>query len=408
MAIPFVYTKGIVNFLIPNKEENMIKRIFIFLLISSFIFACSSFNTKNVNTTSTQINTTNIQETPSLIADATSTQPPVFILSQTQNGVTTAITWAYTDKYRLSFEIYVYGINMPSGYQLLCPIQNISITDKQGYIYGNYENGVSESGNNLSTYCVYQSDSNAFIFTYNFYHERADYQEINASVVVSLGDFEIFSESGQQTILPNFGTYTFDLVFSSIEQLTIEPNLISENSGVIATLQRVEINPSFTTANLCLQLEDNHGWYPEISILADNKSIPANAELTIWTNYDSSLDWYESFSAFRCYRFTFPAKLIENSILQTDKIDILLSNIVINYKDAMTQEECTEIRNKIQAVTPDLDFVCHIDYRGDGYGFGLEITKIPQGMSNEIAYQVVEDSFKKSISGNWLFSINLP
>lgn len=190
--------------------------------------------------------------------------------------------------------------------------------------------------------------------------------------------------------------------------MTIEPNVSLENPGVIATLQGIEINPSFTTANLCLQLEDNHGWYPEISIIADNKNILANPDLTLWTNYDPSVDWYDSFTSFRCYKFTFPITLIENSTIKAKDISILLSNIVINYTDALTQEECSEIRNKVQSTNPELDFICHIDNRGDGYGFGLEIIKTPQGMSNETSYQIVEDSFKKNISGLWEFHIEVP
>jgi hypothetical protein len=379
----------------------MFRKIIVFIN-SLLIVSCLQARTP---TSPIIVSETPIDTTPTSSIDINTNIIP--IAEQTQNEVKTAITWTYIDKYRLAFEVYVYGIHIPVGYELSCPIQKVSIIDEQGYDYSNYENGFSES-DNLFTYCIYQPDTNTFIFTYNFYHERENFQEINLIVAISLGNFEIFSESGQQTILPDFGTYKFDLIFSSSEQLTIESNLILEDSGVTATLQRVEINPSLTTANLCLQLEDNHGWYPEISILADNRNILANADLTLWINYDPTVGWYNSFTSFRCYKFTFPIRLIENSTIKAKEISILLSNIIINYTDALTQEECTEIRNRVQSTNPDLDFICHIDNRGDGYGFGLEIIETPQGMSNEAAYKIVEDSFKKSISGNWLFSVHLP
>lgn len=385
-----------------------IKKFAIVFLSSIIIFACSNSDAQKADDTPpTQIETiNNPTETPTKLTGEATRITSNFIAAKSNDGITTAITWVYLDEYRLAFESRISGMSAPAGYQLPCPIRTVSIIDNQGYLYKNYENGHGES-ENLSPFCSYQSDTNSFVVTYNFYHDRPGLQQANVSLIISLGNFELFTENGQQILLPDFGTYTFNLSIPAKDTLTVDSNETIELSGVKATLNRIEINPTFTVARLCLQYEDYHGWYPDISLLVDDKSILANPELTLWTNYNPNADWYDSFTSFRCYKFTFPVELIANSMLQTKNMEVSLNNLEINFTDATTQDECSKLRNEIQITNPDLDFTCHIDYRGDGYGFSLEITKTPFGMSMESANKLIEESFKKNISGPWLFSIEL-
>lgn len=387
----------------------MLRKTSIVVFLSSIVlFACSNFNTQKTDNFPAQIETINTPtEVPMELTGEAIQITNNSIATQSKNGVTTAITWVYVDEYRLAFEIHISGIVSPTEYQLSCPIRAVSIIDDQGYAYDNYENGHGDS-ENLSTYCFYQSDINSFVATYNFYHQRPNLQQANVSLTISLGNFKLYTENGQQTILPDFGMYIFDLSIPAKDTLTINSTETIEISGVKATLNRIEINPTFATARLCLQYEDHHGWYPDISLIVDNKNVLANPELTLWTNYDPNADWYDSFTSFRCYKFTFPVELIANSTLQAKNMKISLNNLGINLTDATTQDECAKLRNEIQVTNPDLDFICHIDYRGSGYGFSLEITKKPFGMSIERANKIIEDGFKKNISGPWLFSIVLP
>lgn len=387
----------------------MLKKNFVIIFLSALVlFACSNSNTQETNDIPAQIETINVPtEIPTKATGEANQTTSNFIATKSNNGITTAITWIYVDEYRLAFESHISGISVPAEYQLACPIRTVSIMDDQGYLYDNYENGYGES-ENLSTFCSYQSDTNSFVVTYSFYHKRPSLQHVNVSLVISLGNFELFTENGQQILLPDFGTYVFDLSIPAKDKLTIDSNETFELSGVKATLNRIEINPTFTVARLCLQHEDYHGWYPDISLMVDEKSVLANPELTLWTNYDPNADWYDSFTSFRCYKFTFPAKLITNSTLQAKNMEISLNNLGINFMDATTQDECAKLRNEIQVVNPSLDFICHIDYRGNGYGFSLEITKTPFGMSMESVNKIIEDGFKKSIPGPWLFSITIP
>lgn len=385
----------------------LIKKITTIFLSAIILFACSNSNTR-IDIPTTQIKTINApMATPARQKGEATQTPNNFIATKSNNGITTTITWIYADAYRLAFEVLISGINAPAEYHLFCPIRTVSILDVQGYLYENYENGNGEL-KNLSAFCSYQSDTNSFVATYNFYHERPSLLQANVSLAISLGNFNLFTENGQQTLLPDFGTYTFDISVPTKDTLTIVSNETIELSGVKATLNQIEVNPTFIAARLCLQYEDHHGWYPDISLIVNNKNISANPELTLWTNYNPNADWYDSFTSFRCYKFIFPAKLITNSTLQTKKFDISLNNLGVNFMDATTQDECTKLRNEIQVVNPGLDFICHIDYRGDGYGFSLEIIKKPFEMSMENANKIIEDGFKKNISGPWLFSIELP
>ncbi len=376
-------------------------RVFIVILILVSLSACSNRilpvidNSESINpTTATAPVVETTRNFESIVA------------VQSNNGVTVAITWIYVDTYRLAFETRVSGVSVPTGYSLPCPIKAVTITDEQGYSYPDYENGQGDS-ENLSAYCVMTADS-SYIATYNFYHQRTDIQEQNISMTVSLGNFELYSDDGQKILLPDFGKYIFDLSLPIQNDFTINLNEVVEISRVEATLRRVEINPTITTANLCIQYEDHHGWYPELSVVANDENILAISELTRWTNYDPNTDWYDSFTSFRCYKFTFPVNLIANSVLQAKKIDISLNNLEINFMDAVTQDECAAIQHEIQTRNPGLNFICHIDYRGNGYGFSFEITNVPFGITVEHAQEIVEDGFRETITGPWTFSIELP
>lgn len=384
------------------------KKAAIIFLSAIVLFACSNPNAKTTVAPPAQIENSNNVLTATLAepngeTDQTSSD---FVATKSNNGVTTTITWVYIDEYRLAFEVQVAGVDVPAGYQLVCPIRATSIVDKQGYPYESYENGYGES-ENLSVICSRQNASDIFVATYSFYHNRTGFTQADISLIVSLGKFELFTESGQQMLLPDFGTYVFDLSFPTEDTLTIVPDMTTELSGITATLNRVEVNPAFTVAKLCIQYEDHHGWYPDVSLIVNGRDIPANPELTLWTNYDPNSEWYDSFTSFRCYRFVFPVELIANSTLQTMNLGVSLYSLKTNVTDAITQDECAKFRNEIQIVYPDLDFMCHIDYRGDGYGFSLEITKTPFGMSMETANKIIEDGFKKNVSGPWLFSVEL-
>ncbi|MCC6259940.1 MAG: hypothetical protein IT311_03665 [Anaerolineales bacterium] len=368
------------------------------LCCSFLIVACAQnvppppASIKTVETPTTQIIATHPEVAP--------TSTP--IVSQTQNGVTATITWAYSDETRLAFEVHISGVEAPAGYELPCPINKISVSDQQGYPYAEYERFNSES-RELFAHCVFQSDLNEYIFTYIFYHHRADFQEVKATATILLGNFELISENGQSTLLPDLGTYSFPLTFSANLELTLFPKLTVENTAATVSLNQVEINPTFTSADLCVQLEDRHDWSFDLSILANNENIPASPELTLWTNYNSALDESQNLNAFRCYKLIFPIALIENSTLQATNIEIELNQIVIDYTNGLTQEKCAEIRNKVQSIYPDLDFTCHLEH-----GFGLEIKQTPSGMSADTAYQIVTENFKESIYGPWEFSIHLP
>jgi len=63
--------------------------------------------------------------------------------------------------------------------------------------------------------------------------------------------------------------------------------------------------------------------------------------------------------------------------------------MTVDNSENITPELCEKTRTELQKEFAVIDFICHINNTDGGYGFGLEITKTPPGMSIDETYTLI-------------------
>ena len=375
-------------------------------------FNCSNQNQPiftNASTSEAVFETSPAIETPSFSSENKTSTEQTPIETRSQNGILLELNWIYIDRFRIAIEYKITGVEIPQGYQLPCPVLSMSISDSFGNQYDTYKYGYGNTEQLISN-CKLNSDKD-FIVTHNFYpSNRIEQKEVELDINIAVGGMKISTEDGIQLSIPNYGNFHFTRRVISNENLTLMPNENLILKGLTVTLNRIEINPQSLNSYMCINYNNQKGWYPQVYLLIEGEKIYADPTLIFRTDFkdiDTS-DWFDQFSLKRCYRFTFFPENGSFTEISSSKITISLEKLEINILDAATQEDCNNVRNKVQKKYPELDFLCQIDDRDGGYGVLVNITKMPSGMNLADAQKICEQEFISSIYGPWSFSFLMP
>jgi len=342
------------------------------------------------------------------VVKAYTEQPPLEMLKK--NGISLSLNWVYADKFRIVVVYTVTGVVIPQGYQLPCPVLSMSMKDGSGNLYDKYEYGYGDT-ENLLTNCVFSPENNSFLVTHNFYlpYTIGD-KEYNLLMDIIVGGMQVVTDNGAQNAISDYGNFHLEFNVMNNGDLTLEPNEYINFNEVISTLNRIEITPSFMYAYMCINYENQKGWYPEAYLALEGHKIYADPILTFRTdlkNIDLS-NWFNQFTSNRCYRFTFPMKYSIHARNNLVEATVALERVKINLLDAATQNDCEFVKTEVQKKYPDLDFICQIDNRDGGYGVLVSIMKTPTGMELVEAQKIAEQGFVSSKDGPWAFSLLLP
>lgn len=380
-----------------------------------FLFSCSyqnqpsPFNPPTPKTPVSTSETSPIIEPPIFSGENESSTKQSSLEVLSQNGVSLELNWVYIDRFRIAIEYKIIGVEIPQGYQLPCPVQSMSTSDNFGNQYDTYKYGYGNT-EHLLTNCRLTPDK-GFIVTHNFYPSNAiEQKELELDINITIGGMQVSTEDGIQLGIPNYGKFHFTRRVINNGNLTLMPNENISLNGLTTTLNRIEINPQSMNSYMCINYDNQKGWYPQAYLLIEGEKIYADPTLIFRTDFkdiDTS-NWFNQFSLKRCYRFTFFSDNGSFTKNASTKITISLEKLEINILDAATQEDCDIIKNKVQKKYPELDFLCQIDDRDGGYGVLVNIIKTPVGMSLSDAQEICEQEFISSINGPWSFSFLLP
>jgi hypothetical protein len=347
--------------------------------------------------------------TPSEEINNEAIQPsPLEIL--TQNGVTVTLYWTYADHFRIAMAYEVSNVEVPEGFTLYCPVLSMTLNGNPGNLQYSYVDGYGNA-DDMFTNCSIQADGSFFV-THNFYlPELADHMEFNVTADIAVGGLPLINENGERANMPDYGVFHFQYTIQNNGGLTIaNPEKVTKD-GVAITMNRVEINPSFLSAYICLDYENFKEWYLEASLNFRGYKVNSNPVLTFRTDIkDIDLsNWFNQFTPHRCFRLVFPINKFQVlSNLPLEAI-VTVEKITVNALPAATQDDCDDVREKVQQVYPDLNFVCEFGNRDESYHELLvKVTKKPAGMDTIEAQQIVEEGFLSVIEGPWSFPILAP
>ncbi|MGC1377367.1 MAG: hypothetical protein WA821_14140 [Anaerolineales bacterium] len=381
-----------------------------FRMLCLFFFALAGCSAQGATAPApTLANTPPIATTPATAAEKPDAQPALAVLKQ--NGVTVSLNWVYADSDRIAVEYEVSGVSIPEGYMLPCPVQSMSLSDQSGSAYDSYQYAYGNS-EALVTHCQPEADQASFLVTHDFYVRQPDGNKpLDLGLDVFIGGMDIHSENGDAVTIPDAGRFHFDFTVPTDGKLTLNPVQTLSRDGLSVTLNRVEVNPSFVNAFMCIEYAIKKGWYPDAAVSIDGKKIHADPVLTFRTDFKNSdpPNWFDQFTTSRCFRFPFLINAGMRKVNTPMEMTVSLESMKINIMDAATQDDCAAIRAKTQKTYPDLDFVCEIGGGRPGeYGILIKITKTPAGMSTDDAQKIAQDGFVSVINGPWDFHLQLP
>ena len=333
---------------------------------------------------------------------------PIDIL--THDGVSIKIYWVYADNFRIALAYEVADVEVPDGYTLYCPVQSMTLVGSPGNLQYSYVDG-NFNLEDMITNCELQADGSFFV-THNFYLPNLENNtEFDLSVDILIGGMPVFSDQLGITHVPTYEIFHFQQAVAKGDNLTIKKLETALNNGVEITMDRIEFNPSFINAYMCIDYENNKEWYPEVLLNIRENEIKADPYLVFRTDIQDIdfSDWNNQFTSHRCFRFGFPTDRFEFLSSLPDQTTVMVEKITIDSLKAVTENDCIEAREKAQQTYPELDFSCRFGNRDESYHeISVDIAQKPEGMSPTDAQQIARESFFDVISGPWNFSIPLP
>jgi len=316
----------------------------------------------------------------------------------TQQGVTTSLTWVYADQTRFAFEYRIKGKLAPDGYQLYCPVNEVSLSNDFGKSYYPYRWLSQNPTLDVNTfYCQTIDNGQTYLITQTYFQDTPqDTKSINLTASIHLGGFISHNGSGESVQIPDYPLFIlhFSIPISS-GVLTREINLVKSNQGVSVNFQRLELNHSISYLYYCINYPNHKQWEMDLALTWKNQIIPNGIVERLGLDPNKVLGYDQVLVDKRCYRV--PFKFIYDGVpgFDTSRIIIIaFKDLNINYLDPPTQEDCAITRKRIQLENPSIDFECLIQNQSrNGYRFTLQITHKPDSMDDAKIQQLIEQAF---------------
>lgn len=315
------------------------------------------------------------------------------LATQKRSGIEVSLTWLYVDTERVAVEYRVAGVVIPEGYQLFCPIKQVTFSDgstSQARRAGEFRCVADSAG----TFMVTQSFDRGLI--------RVDGEKVKATLDVSVGGITTIPRPtiGKATKPPveiaDAGVFHFDLSIPVSSGLTLKNPQEVTRQNVRAVLQQVQINPSLTQAEICLQLPSTADWIPEAVLTLGSQEVIGDWRLL------NPKDPATYASQNRCYAYSFPVTYDVSTTAQ--QFSITINQLKTSVPEVLDADMIAKAKQKLQAAASGVGFA----YKQGDHGFGFEITQKPVAMSDEQAYKMISEAFSESIGGPWAFTLNVP
>jgi len=303
-------------------------------------------------------------------------------ISQTINGVTTTIDWAYVDESRVAISYSVSGLDWPDGstidgmQQVQMSIPAISSSRSGGFSGGGGAN-VTFTQNGALT-----GSSDQFLLGGALDAEK--YPEINLNVDIPVvGPTEI-------------GTFHFNFnipVLNGFNLENIDQTVVANN--VAMTLKSLIVNPSHVEALICFQMPSDVDWGLMTSVLTVNGKDYSTSGGGIAQDPNGELigDLYTN----RCNDIGFD---IVNDETVTS-ITLTVPRLQASVNEVITKEVVERANQRLA------DQGIQFDYANIDHGGNIVMLMQPEGLSDAEIYTLIWDAMADQYKGPWVFTVDI-
>ena len=327
-------------------------------------------------------------------------------VTQSQNGISVTLDWAYADELRVAWQLTITGLVIPNGSNIENYICTPYVTTQEGIVLKpvpSQEKILSnESGNPIViSYISYQNIDTGKISNLNIHLDLTVGPCGNpaASEEWYLGSKPI------PTPVPLIGTYRMDFQVPVNNGLSVTVDKTVEANGVQITLKSVTVSPSYTIAEFCypnLTVADLSGmmrsdwnWWLQGTTIQFGEEDPVRHNQN---SYFSLPEEKQGDNSKQCQRIGFAA----TGNMQTEKMTLSIASMqTVEFSEGYLS--LFNLKSTIPALARQ---GINVKFGWNGSSYWTIIEK-PASMTEEQANQIVENLIWHTIKGPWVFSVEL-
>lgn len=394
-----------------SKKHALIR---ILMLLSFLLASCQGSIPEFTETQNEEGATISVEtETPA--------QTSSIIGSQTVNGVTLTIDWVLADARRVSFGYTIEGLpDIPDAIDLFGSIQLVekSGTGELGWGGHSTINRVESSPGTLvgswsSVFAKpFTQPKGQFDLDIALGHDGADY-DINFSIATFPipADATPYPPNVFPPKLPDhkIGDFHFDFETEIYPLLELAPGQTVTANNVAMRLEKLEITVSFAIATLCYSKPSPKDWMIQ-SILKTSEREEGNNTYSLIFDLDYggylgeirlSEDALQLQSG-RCVQVEF---LLGHSN-QSGAITLIIPTLEQSIPEVIPDDELAVAQEKLLAQGIDMDWEV-VTFPGGGGGSGPVYKKLPEGVTEQEAFQLLMEALGYTHLGPWEFTVDV-
>lgn len=332
--------------------------------------------------------------------------------TQTRNGVTVTLNWAYADTQGLKVN---YTLENVDPILLYSPYgSNVNLHDAEGFIFS-YSSSRPEETSASDTFTttvdfynqavrlINNSDQYEVVDNYFSTHYQTLPQTLNLQLELRLGDFEVpdwtpldsmDTEYAIGDYVELIGPFTFDFNLPLRAAVELEPMQTVEQNGLAVTLEALSVAPTRTSARLCYQLPDERDWLPQASVTIDG--------VTGYLSGHGVVDMaqFENTER-RCRNMRFDAFYDGSPATLNFSLNVLETSMMEGVAD------WEHIADVLAEDGIDIEVILEQGENGGG-GLRIEEVNVPEGFNLQEAANAAREALGDRIHGPWVFEIELP
>lgn len=326
--------------------------------------------------------------------------------SQTQNGISVTLDWAYADELRVAWQLTITGLAIPNGSSVDEYICTPYVTTQEGIVLKpapSLEKILSDQPGSpiVISYISYQ----------NIDTEKISSLNIHLDLTVGPCGNPAFSEEwylGSKPIptpVPLIGTYRLNYQVPVNKGLSIAVNKTVEASGVPITLKSVSVSPSYTIAEFCYpnltaadlsgNVRNDWNWWLQGTTIQFGEEDPVRHNQTSYFNLPEES---QGDNSVQCQKIGFAA----TGNVQTEKMTLSIANM----QTVEFSEGYLSLFNQNSSIPALAQQGIKVKFGWNGSSNWTIIEK-PVGMTEEQANQIIEKLIWHKIKGPWLFTVEL-
>ncbi len=320
------------------------------------------------------------------------------LASDSKNGVTVTLEWAYMDESRLAYQLTLTGLSVPKGQNLGDFVCDPYLTDKQGVALNPFS-----SSNTVSQ--VQPGQPYEFVYVYYQHVDATQTPYLDLNLELTLGPCgpwwnfdQVYTGPGPTpTPPPLMGNYHLSFRVPVNKGVTIHPSQEITSNQVKMRLESVTFNPSYTEAELCFQQPDqaNREWSPEEINLQINRADPIPADHFFAVQGSSTLQGGSCFGVgfVETVKPGSSLMLTVKNLQSFDGMDILLRSPDL--------QQALFASLAVEGIV--IKFGDFNDPQGNLY---WKVVKKPAGMNNQDIEAKVREFLTHRIPATWNFTIS--